>query len=176
MVVLHAAGARASGGADPATLEEIEHSGRQALAETRRLFGVLRDPDQETGRAPQPGIGELPALAGSLRAAGLEVSLSIDGDHTALPPAVNVSAYRIVQEALTNVLKHAGPARAEVTVGCAGSAVTVEVTDDGPGNPAPPPVKGPGKGGREGEPPVRSRGGRGPGTGGHARAGRDVRR
>jgi signal transduction histidine kinase len=137
VVVLHAAGARASGGADPATLEEIEHSGRQALTETRRLFGVLRDPDEKTGRAPQPGISELSALAGRLRTAGLEVSLSIDGDHAALPPAVNVSAYRIVQEALTNVLKHAGPARAEVTVGCAGSAVTIEVTDDGPGNPAP---------------------------------------
>jgi signal transduction histidine kinase len=137
VVVLHAAGARASGGADPATLEEIEHSGRQALNETRRLFGVLRDPDEESGRAPQPGISELPALAGRLRAAGLEVSLSIDGEHTALPPAVTVSAYRIVQEALTNVLKHAGPARAEVTVGCTDSAVTIEVTDDGPGNPVP---------------------------------------
>jgi signal transduction histidine kinase len=145
VVVLHAAGARASGGADPATLEEIEHSGRQALTETRRLFGVLRDPGEETGRAPQPGISELPALAGSLRAAGLEVSLSVDGDHAALPPAVNVSAYRIVQEALTNVLKHAGPARAEVTVGCADGAVTIEVTDDGPGNPAPPAVKGAGE-------------------------------
>ena len=144
VVVLHAAGARASGGADPATLEEIEHSGRQALIETRRLFGVLRDPDEQTGRAPQPGISELPALVGSLRAAGLEATLSIDGDHTALPPAVNVSAYRIVQEALTNVLKHAGPARAEVTVGCADRAVTIEVTDDGPGNPAPP--AGPGEG------------------------------
>jgi signal transduction histidine kinase len=142
VVVLHAAGARASGGADLVTLEEIEHSGRQALIETRRLFGVLRDPDEETGRAPQPGISELPALAGSLRAAGLEVSLSVDGDHTALPPAVNVSAYRIVQEALTNVLKHAGPARAEVTVGCMDSAVTIEVTDDGPGNPAPPALTG----------------------------------
>jgi signal transduction histidine kinase len=142
VVVLHAAGARASGGADPATLEEIEHSGRQALTETRRLFGVLREPGEQTGRAPQPGISELPALAGSLRAAGLEVSLSIDGDHAALPPAVNVSAYRIVQEALTNVLKHAGPARAEVTVGCADSAVTIEVTDDGPGNPALPVLTG----------------------------------
>jgi signal transduction histidine kinase len=141
VVVLHAAGARASGGADPATLEEIEQSGRRALTETRRLFGVLRDPDEQTGRAPQPGISELPALAGSLRAAGLEVSLSVDGDHTTLPSAVNVSAYRIVQEALTNVLKHAGPARAEVTVGCADSAVTIEVTDDGLGNPAPPAVK-----------------------------------
>jgi len=134
VVVLHAAGARACGRADPATLEEIEHSGRQALIETRRLFGVLREPDEETGCAPQPGISELPALAGSLRAAGLEVSLSVDGDHTALPAAVNVSAYRIVQEALTNVLKHAGPARAEVTVGCADSAVSIKVTDDGPGN------------------------------------------
>jgi signal transduction histidine kinase len=152
VVVLHAAGARAAGRADPATLEEIEYSGRQALTETRRLFGVLRDPDEETGRAPQPGIGELPALAGSLRATGLEVNLSIDGDHAALPPAVNVSAYRIVQEALTNVLKHAGPARAEVTVDCTDIAVTIEVTDDGTGNdgtgndgtvnPAPPALTG----------------------------------
>ena len=137
VVVLHAAGARAAGGADSQTLAEIEHSGRQALTETRRLFGVLRDPDEATGRAPQPGISELPALADSLRATGLDVSLCVDGDHAALPPAVDVSAYRIVQEALTNVLKHAGPARAEVTVGCAGSGVTIEVTDDGPGNPAP---------------------------------------
>jgi signal transduction histidine kinase len=142
VVVLHAAGARAAGRADPATLEEIEYSGRQALAETRRLFGVLRDPDEQTGRAPQPGIGELPALAGNLRAAGLEVSLSIDGEHAALPSAVNVSAYRIVQEALTNVLKHAGPAHAEVTVDCTDIAVTIEVTDDGPGNPAPPALTG----------------------------------
>ncbi|HEX6522030.1 MAG TPA: histidine kinase [Streptosporangiaceae bacterium] len=158
VVVLHAAGARAAGGADPVTLEEIEQSGRQALTETRRLFGVLRDPDAETGRAPQPGIGELPALAGSLRAAGLEVSLSIDGDHASLPQAVNVSAYRIVQEALTNVLKHAGPARAEVTVDCTDIAVTVEVTDDGPGNPAPPAVKGKGEmGGGQGLAGMRER-------------------
>jgi len=142
VVVLHAAGARASGGADPATLAEIEDSGRRALTETRRLFGVLREPDEETGRAPQPGISELPALADSLRAAGLEVSLAIDGYYPALPPAVNVSAYRIVQEALTNVLKHAGPAHAEVTVGCTDSAVTVEVTDDGRGGPAAPAVQG----------------------------------
>jgi signal transduction histidine kinase len=145
VVVLHAAGARASGRADPATLEEIENSGRQALSETRRLFGVLREPGEETGRAPQPGIGELPVLAGRLRAAGLEISLCIDGDHAALPPAVSVSAYRIVQEALTNVLKHAGPARAEVRVGCADSAVTIDVTDDGPGKPVPPAVKGAGQ-------------------------------
>ncbi len=158
VVVLHAAGARASGGADPQTLAEIEESGRRALTETRRLFGVLRDPDEQTGRAPQPGVSELPALAGRLRAAGLEVSLSIDGDHAALPPAVDVSVYRIVQEALTNVLKHAGPARAEVTVGCADSAVTIEVTDDGAGSPAPPAVPGDGEmGGGQGLAGMRER-------------------
>ena len=71
---------------------------------------------------------------------------------------MNVSAYRIVQEALTNVLKHAGPARAEVTVGCADSAVTIEVTDDGPGNPAPPAVKGEGEvGGGQGLAGMRER-------------------
>ena len=66
---------------------------------------------------------------------------------------MDVSAYRIVQEALTNVLKHAGPARAEVTVGCTDSAVTVEVTDDGTGNPVPPAVKGAGPGGTGGGSP-----------------------
>jgi signal transduction histidine kinase len=158
VVVLHAAGARAAGGADPVTLAEIEQSGRQALTETRRLFGVLREPDGEVGRAPQPGIGELTALAGSLRAAGLAVSLSIDGDQSALPPAVNVSAYRIVQEALTNVLKHAGPARAEVTIDCADSAVTIEVTDDGLGNQASPAVKAEGEvGGGQGLAGMRER-------------------
>jgi signal transduction histidine kinase len=164
VVVLHAAGARACGRADPATLEEIEHSGRQALTETRRLFGVLREPGKQTGRAPQPGISELPALAGRLRAAGLEVSLSIDGDHTALPPAVDVSAYRIVQEALTNVLKHAGPARAEVTVGLRGQRGEHRGHRQRPRPPGAPGNEG-GRGG-----------GCGPGTDWYARAGRGVRR
>ena len=131
VVVLQAAGARASGKPAEATLEKIENSARQALAETRRLLGVLRDPDEEAGLAPQPGIGELDALAASVRAAGLPVNLVIDGDPAALPAAVDVSVYRIVQESLTNVLKHAGPASADVTIECAGDTVTVEVTDDG---------------------------------------------
>jgi signal transduction histidine kinase len=135
VVVLQAAGARASGQAAEAALEKIEHSGRQALAETRRLLGVLRDTGEETGLAPQPGIGELDALAASVRAAGLPVNLVISGDHTALPAAVDVSVYRIVQEALTNVLKHAGPARADVTIGCTDGAVTIEISDDGTGEP-----------------------------------------
>ena len=133
VVVLQAAGARASGKSADGALEKIENSGRQALAETRRLLGVLRDPAEETGFAPQPGIGELAALADSVRAAGVPVSLAVPSDHRELPTAVGVSAYRIVQEALTNVLKHAGPAHADVTVGCADGAVMIEVTDDGAG-------------------------------------------
>ena len=131
VIVLQAAGARASGKPAGASLEKIENSARQALAETRRLLGVLRDPDEEAGLAPQPGIGELDALAASVRAAGLPVHLVIDGDPAALPAAVDVSAYRIVQEALTNVLKHAGPARADVTIECADEALTIEITDNG---------------------------------------------
>ncbi len=135
VIVLQAAGARASGKPAGATLEKIENSARQALAETRRLLGVLRDPDEETGFAPQPGIGDLDALAASVRAAGLEVNLVISGDRGAPPAAVDVSVYRIVQEALTNVLKHAGPARADVTIDCAEKAVMIEVIDDGTGEP-----------------------------------------
>jgi signal transduction histidine kinase len=133
VIVLQAAGARASGTAAEATLEKIENNGRQALTETRRLLGVLRETGQPAGLAPQPGIGQLDELAASVRAAGLPVHLVVDGDPAAVPAAVNLSVYRIVQEALTNVLKHAGPARADVTIGCAGEAVTIEVADDGTG-------------------------------------------
>jgi signal transduction histidine kinase len=135
VIVLQAAGARASGKPAGPALEKIERSGRQALVETRRLLGVLRDPDEEARLAPQPGIGDLNTLAASVRAAGLPVNLVIDGDLAALPGAVDVSVYRIVQEALTNVLKHAGPARADVTVGYADEAVTIEVTDNGSSEP-----------------------------------------
>jgi signal transduction histidine kinase len=136
VVVLQAAGARASGRPADGALQKIERSGRAALTEMRRLLAVLREPSDEPGRYPQPGVGQLPALAESVRAAGLTVDLVVDSDHGALPAAVDVSAYRIVQEALTNVLKHAGPAHAEVAVGCADGAVTIEVTDDGAGIPA----------------------------------------
>jgi signal transduction histidine kinase len=135
VIVLQAAGARASGRPAGATLEKIENSARQALAETRRLLGVLRDPDEGTELAPQPGIGDLAALAAGVQAAGLPVHLVIDGDLAALPATVDVSVYRIVQEALTNVLRHAGPARADVTIGCEQDAVTIEVTDDGTSEP-----------------------------------------
>jgi signal transduction histidine kinase len=133
VVVLQAAGARASGQASEGTLEKIERSGRQALTEMRRLLGMLREPDEEPELTPQPGLGGLTALAESVRAAGVPVRLVVDGDGAALPAAVDVSAYRIVQEALTNVLKHAGCAHAEVSIGYVEDAVTIEVSDDGPG-------------------------------------------
>jgi signal transduction histidine kinase len=143
VIVLQAAGARASHKPAGPPLEKIENSARQALAETRRLLGVLRDPDEEAELVPQPGISELATLAASVQGAGLPVNLLIDGDLNALPPAVDVSVYRIVQEALTNVIKHAGPARADVAIGCVENTVTIEVTDNGIGEPSRPiPVGG----------------------------------
>jgi signal transduction histidine kinase len=133
VIVLQAAGAGASGKSAGPVLEKIENSARQALDETSRLLNVLRDPDDEAELTPQPAIGELGALAASVRAAGLPVNLVIGGNLAALPAVVDVSVYRIVQEALTNVLKHAGPARAEVTIGRERDTVTIEVTDDGTG-------------------------------------------
>jgi signal transduction histidine kinase len=140
IVVVQAAGGRASPGrsADETaqTLEKIEGSGREALVEMRRLLGVLREGDGEPELTPQPGIARLAALMDSVRAAGLPVDSAIDvgGD---VPPAVGLSAYRVVQEALTNVLKHAGPASARVWVHREGDDVLIEVADDGAGLPAP---------------------------------------
>jgi signal transduction histidine kinase len=138
VVVLQAAGARAQAAGDETTLEKIERSGREALVEMRRLLGVLRrDDDQdEVSPTPTPGIGELPRLADRLRAAGLEIEVKIAGDCAGLPPAVDLSAYRIVQEALTNTLKHAGcDARAAVRITREPDAITIQVADDGAGRP-----------------------------------------
>jgi signal transduction histidine kinase len=133
VVVLQAAGARASG-AGVATLEKIERSGREALVEMRRLLGVLREDGEDTERAPQPGIAQLDALAAGVRAAGLPVDLRVDGDWQRLTSAIELSVYRIVQEALTNALKHAGPASVDVHIRCTADALTVDVTDDGAGS------------------------------------------
>jgi DNA-binding NarL/FixJ family response regulator len=107
-------------GDDPAeakrSLEAISTTSRASLAEIRRLLGALRA-DGDAGYEPAPGLADVERLVADLSAAGLDVTLSIDGTRCDLPPGVDLTAFRIVQEALTNVLKHAGPARACVTVG-----------------------------------------------------------
>jgi signal transduction histidine kinase len=113
-------------------LETVEQSGRSALTEMRRLLGMLRGGASEP-LTPQPGLGDVPTLVGQLRDAGLTVELSIDGERRELPVGIELSAYRIVQEALTNALKHAGDARATVHVRYAPDSLELEIADDGTG-------------------------------------------
>jgi signal transduction histidine kinase len=100
----------------------------------RRLLGMLRAADERAALAPQPGVEQLSALVDGVRSAGLRVDLRVEGPVTPLPPGVDVSAYRIVQEALTNTLKHAGPAHTEVCLRYEPGAVELEISDDGAGN------------------------------------------
>ena len=116
-----------------AVLEAIEHTSRQALGEMRRLLGMMRAGADELALAPQPSLTFLPDLCEQVSRAGLPVELEVVGDPAEVPPGVDVSAYRIVQEALTNALKHAGPASARVTVRHHADEVEVEVTDNGRG-------------------------------------------
>lgn len=112
-------------------LDSIEQSGRQPMTELRRLLGLLRKGDGELSLAPQPGLDGLGDLAAEAREAGVEVALRTDGDLAAVPRGVDLSAYRIVQESLTNVLKHARARHVEVLVRCRGRRVDIDVTDDG---------------------------------------------
>jgi signal transduction histidine kinase len=126
-------------------LAAIETTSRGALEELRRLLGVLRqDSDPPASLTPVPGLANLDRLLAEVGKAGLAVRVRVEGTPLQLPAGVDLSAYRIVQEALTNVVKHAGPAHAEVVVGYRDQEVTVEVIDDGRG--AVPPV-GDGRGG-----------------------------
>ncbi len=121
---------------DPAeakrSLDAISVTSRTALTEIRRLLGVLRADGDTAAYAPAPGLADLTRLVADIEAAGVGVDLVVEGTPRDLPPGIDLTAYRIVQEALTNVLKHAGPARAAVTVGYEPDAVTLEVVDDGP--------------------------------------------
>ncbi len=115
-------------------LEAIETLGREALADMRRLVGILRsEADAQTEKEPQPSLAGLADLAERVRSAGLAVEVRTEGQPRPLPPGVDLSAYRIVQEALTNALRHAGAARARVTVRYGEAGVEVEVSDDGRG-------------------------------------------
>ena len=119
-------------------LAAIEATSRAALIELRRLLGVLRQEGEPQGDlAPAPGLADLDGLLAEMAKAGLGVRLRVEGTPSPLPAGVDLSAYRIVQEALTNVVKHAGPARAQVTIGYRHQEVRVEVSDDGRGVTAP---------------------------------------
>jgi signal transduction histidine kinase len=110
----------------------IEQIGRGALTEMRRLVGMLRSDDVDP-LSPNPGLDDLEKLVTQVREAGLPVDLQVDGERRALPVGLELSAYRIVQEALTNALKHAGDARARVRVEYRADSLELEILDDGPG-------------------------------------------
>ena len=135
VMVLQAAGGREVFDADPARAREalaaIETTGRDALGELRRLLGVAGD--GSAALAPQPGLSHLEALVDQVRAAGLAVELAIDGETDDVPVGVELSVYRVVQEALTNTLRHAFASRAWVFVRRRDTDLEVEVLDDGAG-------------------------------------------
>jgi signal transduction histidine kinase len=141
VMVVQADGASYALGADPDRAREalaaISATGRQALAEMRRLLGVLRREEDGAGseRAPQPGIGELGELLDQARGAGLPASFTVEGDPQPLPGGVALAAYRIVQESLTNTRKHAGPAASvSVVLRYSPDAVVLTISDDGWGD------------------------------------------
>jgi signal transduction histidine kinase len=147
IVVVHAQAAQRVGDHARAIglMTTIEETGRSALEEMRRLLGVLRPSSEETDASPpqpQPGLAALDPLLDQVRAAGLPVTLTRSGDPVPLPDALDLSAYRIVQEALTNTLKHAGPAHASVHLHCGEDRMEITVADDGRGASTPVPGSG----------------------------------
>ena len=135
LMTVQAGAARLLLSEDPGRAREpvlsVEQTGRHALAELRRLLGMLRADEREVSLAPQPGLARLDDLLGQARGAGLPVELAVAGEPRVLPPGVELTAYRIVQEALTNARRHAGPARAHVLLRYRIKALDLEVTDDG---------------------------------------------
>ncbi|MGZ4332948.1 MAG: sensor histidine kinase [Gaiellaceae bacterium] len=115
-------------------LLSVEQIGREALTEMRRMLGVMRTGEEKRAElAPQPGLSHLDRLIAQVEEAGLPVTLRIEGERPELPAGIDLSAYRIVQEGLTNALKHAKGAHAEVVVRYGEDGVEVEIADDGPG-------------------------------------------
>jgi signal transduction histidine kinase len=146
MMGVQAGAARLVLDADPAkaktALAAIEGSSRQAVVELHRLLGFLRQAGDADGLAPQPGLDELARLATTLDGSALAVAVTVEGERRALPPTVDVSAYRIVQEALTNTLKHASASRADVHLRYWPDELEVEIVDDGRPSDAPPSSSG----------------------------------
>ncbi len=142
VMTVQAAGARRSMDRDPQrsveALLSVEETGRAALAEMRRVVGVLRGPgdaerSDEAELSPQPGLNDLAGLAEQMRAAGLPVDVTIDGEREPIPLGVDLTAYRVIQEALTNTIKHAGPSTAQVHVSYHSAELRVTVADNGHG-------------------------------------------
>jgi signal transduction histidine kinase len=115
----------------------VEQTGRDALAEIRRLLGVLRREDDELALAPQPTLAHVADLVRRARAAGLPVTLHVEGAATPLPAGADLTAYRVVQEALAGAMRDGAAAGATVTVRYGADAVDLEVVDDGSARPAP---------------------------------------
>lgn len=137
VTVLQARGARRMLGRDEGqvrrSLDAIEHTNTQALGDMRRLLALLRDTEGDSDHSPQPSLARLDELVADVERSGLPVAVETDGDARGVPPGVDLSAYRIVQEALTNVLKHAGPATATVSLFFGSDDLTLAVTDTGSG-------------------------------------------
>jgi signal transduction histidine kinase len=138
VIVLQARGGRRMLDESPAetraALDAIERAGEQALVEMRRLLGLLRDTDEAAALAPQPSLAHISELAARMSETGLPVEVRVEGAVVELPPGIDVTAYRIVQEGLTNALKHAGPAHARVVVRYGDDMLELEVLDDGTGS------------------------------------------
>jgi signal transduction histidine kinase len=114
-------------------LQSIQERARESVLELRRLFGILRDGEERAELTPQPRLAQLGLLLEQVHAAGIDIDLHVEGVPRPLPPGVELSAYRIVQEALTNVLKHAQASRADVLLRYGDRALELEITDDGSG-------------------------------------------
>jgi signal transduction histidine kinase len=136
VIAMHAGSGRLAATRDPEAarraLEVVEESSRTALAEMRRLVTVLREVDEgHPELAPAPGLADLPRLVAQVVTAGVQVDVRTEGDFAAVPEGVSLAAYRIVQEALTNVVRHAGPTRVRLRVGVGEGRVQLEVSDEG---------------------------------------------
>jgi signal transduction histidine kinase len=137
LMVVQAGGARRVLDCDPDASREallaVEAIGRDALGELRRVLGLLRGTSEPVGLRPQPGTAQLTTLVAGIRGSGLQVDLSVDGDPRPLQAGVDLAVYRVVQEALTNAVKHARARRADVRLVWRPDELVVEVLDDGRG-------------------------------------------
>ena len=162
LMVVQAGAARRVATTDPeasiAALEAIESVGRNSLDEMRRILGVLRGEEDAAAIAPQPDIAAIETLVDEFRTAGLPVTVTQGGTPRPLPASVELTAYRIVQESLTNTLKHAGPASATVVLDFEDDALRIEVEDNGRGHPPDDEAAAvPGPGGQKGHVGMRER-------------------